>query len=220
MRWSAEVWEKTLPIYQSILEMPFILELQDGTLSNDRFRFYLEQDSVYLSHFGRALSLIGARAADDGDALAFMQFAAGAIVVENALHETYFREWKIVPTSKAAPVCHHYVHFLKSTAALDPVETGMAALLPCFLIYRETGKHIYAHQTAGDNPYKKWIDTYAGDEFDQLVVRAIDICDRAAERCTPAQREKMTEAYEIACRMEHAFWEAAYRFRRWDLGSV
>ena len=41
------------------------------------------------------------------------------------------------------PVCHHYVHFLKSTAALDAVEIAMAAVLPCFWIYQKVGDYIY-----------------------------------------------------------------------------
>lgn len=216
MSWSAEVWEKARPIYDSILTMPFIHKLQDGTLSPEKFSFYIGQDSVYLGQFGRALSLIGARAADNEDALAFMQFAAGAIVVENALHEAYFRDWNIQTTGIAEPACHHYTHFLKSTAALDAVETAMAAVLPCFWIYREAGKHIYTHQSHGDNPYQKWIETYAGDEFDKLVEKAIAICDQAALRCTEGQRADMTQAFLTACRLEYDFWDAAWLLRKWS----
>jgi thiaminase/transcriptional activator TenA len=68
-----------------------------------------------------------------------------------------------------------------------------------------------------DNPYKKWIDTYAGEEFAAAVDQAIAICDRIAENSTEATRQKMTEAFIMASRMEYHFWEAAYELKKWKI---
>jgi thiaminase/transcriptional activator TenA len=215
MNWSAKTWQQALPVYESILGMPFIKELIDGSLPVEKFRFYISQDSHYLEHFGRALSLIGARAQEITDVLAFIRFAEGAIVVENALHQFYFTDYNIEDKGSIEPACHHYVHYLKSTAALGQVEIAMAAVLPCFWIYKEVGDHIYKNQQSADNPYQKWIDTYAGEEFGLLVEQAIAICDRAAEQCTAAQQEAMSNAFITASRLEWMFWDGAYELRKW-----
>jgi thiaminase/transcriptional activator TenA len=215
MNWSTKAWQAIESIYANVIEMPFITELTEGSLPLEKFQFYLQQDSRYLDHFGRALSLIGARANDLQDALAFMRFAEGAIVVENALHGSYFEMFGITGTADIEPACHHYIHFLKSTAALDSVEVAMAAVLPCFWIYKKVGDHIYSNQTSAENPYRKWIDTYAGEEFGELVNRAIAICDNAAATCTEAQQQKMIDAFVTASRLEFDFWDGAYRLRRW-----
>ena len=41
------------PIWEGYLEQPFVKELGEGTLREDRFRFYMVQDYRYLLHRGR-----------------------------------------------------------------------------------------------------------------------------------------------------------------------
>jgi thiaminase/transcriptional activator TenA len=215
-KWSTEAWAAAAPIYAAILRHPFIEELRDGTLAPARFQFYIAQDSHYLAHFGRALALLAARAPALPDALAFIRFAEGAVIVESALHQSFFRQFGVASRGAMEPACHHYAHYLRSTAALEAVEVGMAAVLPCFWIYQEVGQHILGTQPPGDNPYQAWIATYAGEEFGALVQQAIAICDQAAAQATPAQRQAMTEAFVTAARLEWQFWDGAYRQWRWE----
>lgn len=216
MKWSEQTWKTIEPIYESILKMPFIEEMSDGSLSKEKFQFYMAQDSLYLAHFGRTLALIGAKLYDIKDALSYIRFAENAIVVENALHESYFKDFDISDKGSIQPACHHYIHFLKSTAALEAVEVAMAATLPCFWIYKKAGDYIYNNQHIENNPYQRWIDTYGGDEFAVAVQNAITICDKAAEHTTPEIRRRMTAAFITASRMEYDFWNAAYNLRVWN----
>jgi thiaminase/transcriptional activator TenA len=215
MKWSEKIWLTIDEHYQSILKMPFIEELSAGSLPQEKFRFYMAQDSLYLEHFGRSLSLIAAKIHDLQDVLTFMRFAENAIVVENALHESYFKDFGLTDKGILQPACHHYIHFLRSTAALESVEIAVAAVLPCFWIYREVGNYIYQTQNTINNPYEKWISTYAGEEFSQAVDQAIAICDRLAENSTEETRARMSEAFIMATRMEYHFWEAAYELKTW-----
>lgn len=215
MNWSESAWKHIETTYQSILQMPFIEELAHGTLPKEKFRFYMAQDSLYLEHFGRALALIAARAYDIQDTLSYLKYAETAIIVENALHKSYFRDFGVTDKGIMQPACHHYVHFLKSTAALEAVEIAMAALLPCFWIYKKVGDHICSQLQADNNPYQKWIDTYGGEDFADAVQQAISICDRAASETTTAIREKMTDAFITSSRMEYSFWAAAYDVKKW-----
>lgn len=215
MKWSEQTWNAIEKQYQSILDMPFIKELSDGSLPQEKFRFYMAQDSLYLEHFGRTLSLIAAKITDLQDVLSFMRFAENAIVVENALHESYFKDFDLNDKGVLQPACHHYIHFLRSTAALESVEIAVAAVLPCFWIYREVGNYIYEIQNTVNNPYEKWIATYAGEEFSAAVNQAINICDTLAENSTEETRNRMTEAFIMASRLEFHFWEAAYELKMW-----
>lgn len=216
MKWSEQTWKTIEPIYESILKMPFIEELTNGSLPKEKFQFYMTQDSLYLEHFGRTLALIGAKVYDIKDALSYIRFAENAIVVENALHESYFKDFEVSDKGNIEPACHHYIHFLRSTAALEPVEVAMAATLPCFWIYKKAGDYIYKNQQPENNPYQRWIETYGGDEFATAVQNALAICDKAAENTTPETRRRMTEAFITASRMEYNFWDAAYNQRIWN----
>jgi thiaminase/transcriptional activator TenA len=215
MNWSKKTWEATASVYRSITEMAFIRELADGTLPREKFLFYIAQDDIYLQGYARALALIAARATTPGDVAAFTKYAQIALVSEQMMHEEFFKDSPATgPAAEIQPACHHYVSYLLSVAATAPVEVAMAAVLPCFWIYREVGAHIHKSSVAG-NPYQAWIDTYSGEEFEALVDEAIALCDAAAERSTPALREKMTEAYAFAARLEFDFWSAGYTLRKW-----
>jgi thiaminase/transcriptional activator TenA len=217
MSWSKTAWQASSGIYKQIISMPFIEELINGSLPQEKFKFYIAQDSIYLAHFGRALSLIAARAHSTAHALEFTRFAEGAIVVENALHAGYFQKYGLNDSIPISPTCQHYTQFLLSQAALEQVEVAMAAVLPCFWIYKEVGNFIYKQAQQENNPYQDWINTYSGEAFGAIVNRAIRICDEVAEVCTPAQQKAMTEAFVTASKLEWMFWDSAWNLEKWPV---
>ncbi|WP_187263251.1 TenA family protein [Pontibacter beigongshangensis] len=217
MSWTKTAWEAGSTTYKQITEMPFIQELIAGTLPQEKFAFYLGQDSLYLTQFGKALSLISGRAHQAEHVLEFARFAEGAIVVERALHAGYFRKYGLTDTPAISPTCQHYTHFLLTNAALAQVEIAMAAVLPCFWIYKAVGDYIYQQPQVADNPYQEWINTYAGEEFGAIVQRALHICDEVATTCTPAQQTAMTDAFVTASKLEWMFWDSAWRLEEWPV---
>lgn len=217
MKWTDNTWTQIEPIYQKIINMPFIEELQKGTLPLEKFQYYMGQDSFYLENFARSLALIGARAQNTTQALDFIRFAEGAIVVEKALHDSYFKEFGLTERGNIEPTTHHYIHFLKSTTALDQIEIAMSAVLPCFWIYKKVGDYIYNNPLNDQNPFQKWIDTYAGKEFEELVLKSKNICDEVAEDCTKQQQERMTQTFIEASKLEFMFWDSAYQLKTWEV---
>ncbi|MNK01431.1 Thiaminase-2 [compost metagenome] len=215
MKWSEKAWEQALPIYNNITAMPFIKDLADGTLDVEQFKYYLQQDAHYLEYFARALSIIAAKAQDVNTMLDFIRFSEGAVVVERALHDSYFKDYNVTERALMSPTCHHYVHYLQSTVYMADSAIGMAAVLPCFWIYKQVGDYILANQTKDKNIYQEWINTYAGEEFGILVEKAIDLCDTAAANSTEKQQQQMTEAFVTASRLEYAFWDSAYQLEKW-----
>ncbi len=220
MRFTEDAWERIGPLYAKILELPFNRELAAGTLARERFIFYMLQDAHYLTWFARALAVTAARAPDADGLIEFAGSARAAVVVERALHEGFFKDFGIGPAEAAAiepsPTCAHYIHYLLAQAYRAPYEVAVAALLPCFWIYWEVGKHLL--ETARpDNPYQAWIDTYADEAFAEGVRKVIRICDQLAEAATPAVRAEMLEAFRRASRLEWMFWESAYRRETWPV---
>jgi thiaminase/transcriptional activator TenA len=172
MTWTANSWERIAPLYEKIISHPFNQELMKGSLSLDRFTYYIGQDAHYLMEFGRALALIAGRMENPDYMLAFSRFATGAIVVERALHSGYFKAFGDKATPAPSPTTNLYTQFLLTKASLSSVEEAVAAVLPCFWIYKKVGDFIYSNQISGrENPYQEWINTYAGEEFAESVKR-------------------------------------------------
>src|SRR3954454_7800248 len=119
-RFSRQAWDRNSQTYDLIRQMPFNTELAAGTLSESRFKHYITQDAHYLIGFGRALALAAAKAPDPDRIVQFAKSAEGAIVVERALHESFFAQYAITgqvfAKTPLSPACHHYVSFLLATA--------------------------------------------------------------------------------------------------------
>src|SRR5213593_1979322 len=195
---SRAAWEHNAPIYDIIRRMPFNAELAEGLLSEARFKHYIMQDAHYLIGFGRALTLAAAKAPNPDRIVQFAKAAEGALVVERALHGSFFKQYGITSRAFArtplSPACHHYVSYLLATAYGEPYEVLLGALLPCFWIYAEVGRHIHAGAAAA-NPYQAWIDTYAGDDFHAAVRAVIAATDAAAVGVAASLNARMHAAF-------------------------
>jgi len=217
---SQQAWDRNASTYEIIRTMPFNAELAAGTLSETRFKHYITQDAHYLIGFGRALTLAAAKAPHPDRIVQFAKSAEGAIVVERALHGSFFRQYGITSDVFAqtplSPACHHYVSYLIATAYGEPYEVLLGALLPCFWIYAEVGRDIHA-RAAPDNPYRAWIDTYAGEEFHAAVRAVIGATDEAADGASPSLRDRMHAAYTRATQLEWMFWDSAFRLESWPV---
>jgi thiaminase/transcriptional activator TenA len=215
-----QAWDDTAALRRAIHALPFNRELARGTLGAERFRFYIQQDAIYLGQFARVLAIAGARSPDAETLERFLHFALGAVEVEQALHARYLREFGIDPANalraEPAPDCFAYTSFLMATAYHQPWEVLIAALLPCFRLYWDVGLAI-AETADPDNPYRAWIDTYADPSFGEAVRALMTIVDRAA---APSQiprklREAMLAAHRRATQYEYLFWDGAFERRSW-----
>jgi thiaminase/transcriptional activator TenA len=213
-------WQETERLRAEIHDLPFNRELAAGSLTEDRFQFYMVQDSLYLVAYSRALSLCAAKAPETEEMVRFAEAARGAVVVERALHEGFFAKFGLTPMEVAAtepsPTCFAYTSFLLRTAAIEPYETLIAAVLPCFWIYQDVGTAIAAKAAPG-NPYRAWIDTYADPDFAEATEAVKRFCDRAAAATTQAVRDDMMEAFRRSAVYEWMFWESAYRLEAWPI---
>lgn len=217
---SAEAWERNAPLYAATLALPFNVELAGGRLGPSAFRHYIVQDARYLIAFGQALAVAAAKADEPDHIVQFAGAAREAVVVERALHADYFGRFGLTEAAVAAeplsPACHHYTAFLLATAFREPLPVAAAAMLPCFWVYREVGRHIHA-TAARDNPYRAWIDTYAGEDFAAAVDAMVATTDALAETAAPPVRAAMQAAFTRAMQLEWMFWDSAYREAAWPV---
>jgi thiaminase/transcriptional activator TenA len=215
MKWSEKAWEAIIPVYSKILELPFIQELINGTLDNEKFTFYIRQDALYLSDYGKVLTGIASKLKKPSHIEPFISFAGESMAVEKALHQSFVKE--LSAETEPSPSCLLYTSYLLKQLANEPIEVVLAAVLPCFWIYKEVGDYILGHPKTENNPYQSWIDTYGGDDFAKSVHTAINICDEIASECTLKQQEAMIDAFVMCSKLEYMFWDSAYKLEKWNI---
>ena len=215
MKWSEKTWKAIAPVNEKILSLPFVQELMNGTLDKAKYVFYIQQDALYVSDYGRVLTCLASRLSKPEHIEAFIGFAGESIAVEKALHQMIFEEFGITEAYAPSPSCLLYTSYLYRQYQ-TPVEVLAAAVLPCFWIYQLVGDYVHANQKE-NNPYQAWIDTYGSEEFARSVEKAIRICDELAENCTEEQQNAMTEAFVTCSKFEWMFWDSAYHLEQWKL---
>ncbi|HXF05679.1 MAG TPA: thiaminase II [Blastocatellia bacterium] len=220
VRFTDRLWSEIAPIFEAILAHPFIAGLTSGQLERDRFLFYVVQDALYLREFARALSVAAAKAPREDWIILLNDHAAGALRVERALHEGFFREIGLteetVASTPMAPTNVAYTSYLLAVAYGRPFPEVMAALLPCYWIYWEVGKALAARGSP-DPLYQRWIETYAAEQFGALVRAVLDVTDELAQAASPATQQAMRRHFITAARYEWMFWEMGYRKESWPV---
>ena len=209
--WTAALWAAGGETWHQILDLPFVRALGDGTLDEDLFAFYLDQDALYLRDYSRALATLSARA---DTAEAQVHWAAGAheaIAAESQLHEGWLANRARL--GGPSPITMGYTNFLRASAAGDDYVVGAAAILPCYWLYEEVGA-VLSSQNHADHPYAEWLSMYGGEEFAADVARSLAEVERAFEAASPAQRVRAAQAYLSACVYEREFFDQAHRALR------
>ena len=209
--WTAALWAAGGETWHQILDLPFVRALGDGTLDEDLFAFYLDQDALYLRDYSRALATLSARA---DAAEAQVHWAAGAheaIAAESQLHEGWLANRARL--GGPSPITMGYTNFLRASAAGDDYVVGAAAILPCYWLYEEVGA-VLSSQNHADHPYAEWLSMYGGEEFAADVARSLAEVERAFEAASPAQRVRAARAYLSACVYEREFFDQAHRALR------
>lgn len=209
--WTAALWAAGGETWHQILDLPFVRALGEGTLDEDLFAFYLDQDALYLRDYSRALATLSARA---DTAAAQVHWAAGAheaIAAESQLHEGWLANRARL--GGASPITMGYTNFLRASAAGDDYVVGAAAILPCYWLYEEVGA-VLSSQNHADHPYAEWLSMYGGEDFAADVARSLAEVERAFEAASPAQRVRAARAYLSACVYEREFFDQAHRALR------
>ena len=217
---TTRAWDEVAPLRRAILEHPFLLGLVDGSLPEHRFRAYIVQDSLYLLSYARTLSVLAARAHSPGDTALLAGSAAEAVAVEQELHTELLGLLGLtseeVHTATPVPTTLAYTSFMDATAYADTFLVGVGSVLPCFWIYAEVGEEL-ARRGSSHPVYRRWIESYAADEYSSFVASVVELADRAGEGVGAAEDARARRAFALASRYEWMFWDAAWQEERWPL---
>mgnify|MGYP005836901367 FL=1 len=205
-----------VPVWEKALGHRFLKEMAEGTLPREKFRYYLEQDLLYLREFARLLLELAAKAPEAGAAQTLARHAAEAIREEAALHESILgQRGQGEPGAGMAPTNAAYVNHLRASVGRGGFLEGMAAVLPCYWIYLEAGKTL-GEKGSPVAEYQQWIRQYSGAEYAKSVQEALAIFDAAAAGAPEKERAAALAAFERSTRYEWMFWEMAWRTERWQ----
>lgn len=156
---------------------PFVEALGSGTLPRRCFEFYLKQDYVYLQAYARAFSLATAKAPELELLEVCASLVSDTLDLEMQLHRDYCSEFGIsqaeLDATTAAPLTQAYSDFGLAVAQQGGLLDLLVALAPCGIGYGEIGQRLLPGAGFSNgmsaHPYRRWIETYSGDEFQRYA---------------------------------------------------
>lgn len=220
MEHSALIRAEAGPILEAQLSHPFVTGLGDGSLSLDRFSYYMIQDAIYIVDYARALAWVAPLLPDVRDTMRMLETAKMTFEVESMLKETYFEQFGITPAdalaTDPAPACKAYIDHLFRYTRNGTLAEGMAAILPCGWIYVEIGTALTrGREVPESHPYRSWLMTYAVPEFREMVDWWFDILDGAVRDLAGSERDRVRDIFLSSCRYEWLFWDMAWNMEAW-----
>lgn len=204
-------------LISNIHEHPFNRELSQGTLPKKIFRFYLEQDALYLRDFSKVLMLVSYRFTTAEHAQQLKMIAEEIIDTERNLHFKYLGIPKsprlFHPSIEKTPVVSDYTKHLLKTANTSPIEVAVASIIPCFWIYNELGKKILSTPSYNkNNPYHIWISSYTNNQFRSAAESIIQITNGLGNVIScPIRQNNMVSAFVKSTEYELLFWDNVYK---------
>lgn len=200
---TSDLWQGIDDIFKKILKCNFVVRLSDGTLSCESFAHYLSQDILYLRQDNEALKILAGRSLNEKYGDFFSRLARDGIEIEKMMHDEYLDYFQIEEAVEQSPAFRAYGNFILKHAGLSPYPVAAAALLPCFWVYAETGKEI-VNNSVKNNKYRKFINTYSGNEFEDYVKKFITIVEELGQGASPELQKRMKDAFIKATEFELA----------------
>ncbi len=99
---------------------------------------------------------------------------------------------------------------------MRPFEEGLAALLPCFWIYREVGLEML-RKGSPVPAYQRWIDTYGSEDYGRVVNEMINVAEESFSRLDNEASIKVRKAFRTSTLYEYLFWDRTYLKEDWPL---
>ena len=192
--------------------------MADGSLPEASFRHYLVQDYLFLIEFARAYALAVYKSPQLSDMRDAASGLSAILDIEMNLHVKLCASWGLSPSDleQAPPAAEMlaYTRYVLDAGMRGDLLALRVALAPCVVGYAEIATRLAARPGAGaaTNPYRVWIDEYAGAPYQDVAAKARAHLDRLADLyVTPAREAELIAMFKEATRLEANFWDMGWR---------
>ena len=198
---------------------PFVRGIAAGTLDEEKFRYYMVQDYLYLIDYAKVFAIGVAKARDPETMRLFAGYVHQILDGEMDIHKGYMQRLGIpLEEAERAPVAldnlSYTSYMLRVAYDEGPAEIA-AAILSCALSYEYIAKEIVAKDpAAADHPfYGEWVRGYADPGYAASNQVLVELTERLTRDYSEAQLEHLTEIFIACSRYEGAFWDMAWEMR-------
>ena len=210
---------ETKELWERYSEHPFVRGIADGSLDEEKFRYYMVQDYIYLIDYAKVFALGVAKARDAESMRLFAAYVHQILDGEMDIHKGYMQRLGIplkdAESAKPALDNRSYTAYMMRVAYDEGPAEIMAAILSCALSYEHIARRMLeTHPGADRHPfYGEWVRGYACEEYHEANQELIALTEKLTADCTEQQMKRLTEIFTVCSEYEMAFWDMAWEMR-------
>lgn len=207
--------EKNSKAWDEYLHHDFVQRLENGSLAMENFLFYLKQDYIFLIHYAKCYALLALNANNAKELHFAMKFQDYILEGELELHKDILKFG--IDADKLSIKDESIVNIAYTRYMLGVGQSGdfldlLTALSACAIGYGYIGKELHERVDSKgleNHPYREWISTYSGKEFQDKVKEFEDFLNSYTHQISKEKFSKLSEIFGAVVRLEIAFWQHA-----------
>ena len=206
-------------LWQAIFDHPFVRGIGEGSLSYDRYEFFLKQDYIYLIDFSRVFALASAKAHQLEDMGYFATLLDATLNMEMDLHRKTCAAFGItakdLEATEPAMITTAYTNLLVRTCYEGTLLDILAVLLPCAAGYTEIGQKLKSRGLPENPHYREWINSYSGEEFVSLADWLKQKFNQQTLNISEHSKHRLKSLYLSSARFEYLFFDMSWNKETW-----
>ena len=202
-------------IWSAILAHPFLKKTAEGTITDETFKIWMQQDYIFIRE---AIPFMAVLLAKGPISLRsnFIQIMAGLEQELELFRKNAQKQGVILENIQPSPTCHAYIQFLMNTAYNLSFEEGFTVLYTAEKVYLDSWMAVKT-QLKGNSPWQSFIDNWTSEGFQQYVDwLAITLDDLIAGQ-PESNLSTYADLFKMTARYEYLFWEMAEKQEKWPL---
>ncbi len=211
--------EANSQIWDEYLHHEFVKKLENGSLKEENFLFYLKQDYIYLIHYAKCYARLALNAKNAEELRFAMKFQNYIIEGEIELHKSILKlgiDADKLNVKDESLTNIAYTRYMLSVGESGDFLDMLVALSACAIGYGYIGAEIYKRldkEKLQNHPYKEWILSYSSDEFQNEIKEFEDFLNSYTQKISQEKFENLSEIFYNVVRLESAFWEHALQMK-------
>lgn len=206
-------------IWDAYLHHDFVKKLEDKSLKQENFLFYLKQDYIYLLNYAKCYARLALNSNTAKELRFAMKFQNYIVEGEMELHRAILSlgiNADELDIKDESLVNIAYSRYMLSVGESGDFLDMLVALSACAIGYGYIGAEIYKRlgkEKLQNHPYKEWILTYSSDEFQSEIKEFEDFLNSYTQQISQEKFENLSEIFYNVVRLENAFWEHALQMK-------
>jgi len=210
MSFMKDVLNHSIPIWDKCAATSFVREMQDGSLSFERFKSYIIQDSIYLKYYARVYGKAIYHATTLKEIQLYYSSLNFVTDPESSVRLNYLKQFGMtdddIEVITPLPENQDYIDFLIEIAEQGNEYEILMAVLPCMLSYSYIFRKIAAMEDSAKSRYWDYIQDYADDTYAENCRIWYSFADKKCSKLSETEQKKLSGIFKKASMLELAFW--------------